>query len=336
MKFFSKYLSLAAVAVATGASLTSCQNDFDLPPIDEPKATMEANTTISALKTQYWQDDQNYFLTVGTNAEGADVIVRGRVVSSDATGNIYKSLVIQDETGALAFSINQTGLNNSYRVGQEIVVNLTDLGFGKYAGLQQVGGYGEHNGTPQVSFMDYTLFQSHTELNGFPKPEYKYINPGEARPTDGSMYCLVADMGSLPTTPEGQREWQSQLVVFRNVHFEGGGELPFANADATTNRTLLDANGNSILVRNSNYSSFRGETLPAGTGDVMGILSSFNGTWQLLLRSAEDCIFDAKGQASDPYTVAEAIELQGTGKSGWVEGYIAGSVKAGVTDIDSN
>lgn len=32
MKFFSKYLSLAAVAVATGASLTSCQNDFDLPP----------------------------------------------------------------------------------------------------------------------------------------------------------------------------------------------------------------------------------------------------------------------------------------------------------------
>ena len=110
MKFFSKYLSLAAVAVAAGASLTSCQNDFDLPPIDEPKATMEANTTISALKTQYWQDDQNYFLTVGTNAEGADVIVRGRVVSSDATGNIYKSLVIQDETGALAFSINQTGL----------------------------------------------------------------------------------------------------------------------------------------------------------------------------------------------------------------------------------
>lgn len=34
--------------------------------------------------------------------------------------------------------------------------------------------------------------------------------------------------------------------------------------------------------------------------------------------------------------MAEAIELQGTGKSGWVEGYIAGSVKAGVTDIDSN
>ncbi len=338
MKFFSKLSSLALLALGTGASLTSCQNDFDLPPIPEPKATMEANTTIAELKAAYWQDAANYYETVGKNADGSDIIVKGRVISSDATGNIFKSLVIQDATGALAFSINQSGLNNNYRVGQELVVNLTELGIGKYAALQQVGGYGEYNGTPQVSFMDYTLFQSHTELNGFPQPEYKYITPDQARP-EGEMYCLEADMGNLPSTPEGQRQWQSQLVVFRNVHFERGGELTFGSSDTSTsatNRTLLDANGNSLLVRNSNYSSFRSQVMPAGTGDVMGILSYFNGTWQLLLRSPQDCMFDVKGQASDPYTVAEAIEMQGSGKSGWTEGYIVGSVKAGVTDIDSN
>lgn len=335
MKFFSKFSSLALLGLCAGASLTSCQNDFDLPPLPEPKATMQANTTIAQLKADYWQDDANYYKTVGKTADGQDVIVNGRVISSDATGNIYKSLVIQDATGALAFSLNQSGMNNDYRVGQEIVVNLTELGIGKYAALQQVGGYGEYNGTPQVSFMEYTLFQSHTELNGFPKPEYVYVTSDQERPADG-MYCLVADMGNLPSTPEGQRQWQSQLVIFRNVHFEGGGELPFAESDATTNRTLIDANGNTLLVRNSNYSSFRGQTLPAGTGDVMGILSYFNGTWQLLLRSAQDCMFDAKGQAADPYSVAEAIEMQGQGKTGWVEGVIAGSVKAGVTSIDSN
>lgn len=335
MKFISKFSSLALLALGAGAALTSCQNDFDLPPIPEPKATMEANTTIADVKAKYWQDAANYYETVGKNADGTDIIVKGRVISSDATGNIYKSMVIQDETGALAFSINQTGLNNTYRVGQELVVNLTELGIGKYAALQQVGGYGEYNGTPQVSFMDYTLFQEHAELNGFPKPEFKYVGADAARP-ESEMYCLEADMGKLPSSPEGLRQWQSQLVVFRNVHFEGGGELPFANSDATTNRTLVDANGNTLLVRNSNYSSFRGQIMPAGTGDVMGILSYFNGTWQLMLRSAEDCMFDVKGQASDPYSVAEAIELQGSGKSGWTEGFIVGSVKAGVTDIDSN
>ncbi|MCM1004877.1 MAG: DUF5689 domain-containing protein [Prevotella sp.] len=334
MKLFSKFSSLALMALGLGASLTSCQNDFDLPPIDEPVASLEANTTIAELKARYWQDAANYYETVIKQDE-KDVIIKGRVISSDATGNIYKSLVIQDETGALAFSINQTGMSNNYRVGQEVVVNVTDLGIGKYAALQQIGGYGEYNGTPQVSFMDYTLFQNHTELNGFPNPECKYVSINDAKPAEG-IYCIEADMGNLPGTPEGQRQYQSQLVIFRNVHFEGGGELTFAESDATTNRTLVDANGNTLLVRNSNYSSFRGQTLPAGTGDVMGILSYFNGTWQLLLRSAEDCIFESKGQVNDPYSVVEAIELQGSDKSGWVEGFIVGSVKAGVTDIDSN
>lgn len=335
MKIFSKFSSLALATLACGAALTSCQNDFDLPPIPEPTATMEANTTIAELKAAYWQDESNYYETVGKTAEGNDIIIKGKVISSDATGNIYRAMSIQDETGALTFSINQTGLSNNYRVGQEVVINLTDLGIGKYAALQQVGGYGEYNGTPQVSFMDYTLFQNHTELNGFPNPEMKYVKIDDPKPADG-IYCIEADMASLPGTPEGLRQYQSQLVIFRNVHFEGGGELPFAESDATTNRTLVDANGNTLLVRNSNYSSFRSQILPAGTGDVMGILSYFNGTWQLLLRSAEDCIFESKGQQEDPYTVAEAIAEQGTGKAGWVEGYIVGSVKAGVTDIDSN
>ena len=336
MKFASKFFGLALLSMAAGSTLTSCQNDFDLPPLDEPKASIEANTTLAELKADFWKDANNYYETVGKKADGSDYIVHGRVISSDATGNIYKSLVIQDGTAALAFSINQTGMNNSYRVGQEIVVNLSELGIGKYAALQQVGGYGEYNGTPQVSFMEYTLFQEHAELNGFPQPDYVYIEPGQARPTDGKMYCLVGDMGNLPTTPEGLQQWQSQLVVFRNVHFEGGGELPFANSDATTNRNIVDANGNTLLVRNSNYSSFRGEILPSGTGDVMGILSYYNGTWQLLLRSAADCMFDTKGQKADPYTIDEAIGLQGTGKTAWTTGYIVGSVKAGVTAVSSN
>ncbi len=336
MKSFKHILGAATLSLIAAGALSSCQNDFDQPPLKEPTATMTPNTTIAELKADNWQNDDNYYITLGKKGDGEDIIIRGRVISSDATGNIYKSLVIQDETAALAFSINQTGMNNNYRLGQEIVVNLTDLGFGKYSGLQQVGGYGEYNGKPQVSFMDYNLFTEHAELNYFPNPAYTIVEPGQAVPEDGKMYVKVVDLGSLPTSPADIQKMQSQLVLLRNVHFELGGSAPYSENDASTNRNLLDENGNSIIVRNSNYASFHSETLPAGTGDVMGIMSYFNGTWQLLLRNTEDCMFESKGQKNDPYSVAESIEAQGQGKSGWVSGYIVGSVKAGVTDIDSN
>ena len=335
MKSFKHILGAASLSLLAAGALTSCQNDFDQPPLKEPEATMKPNTTIAQLKAANWQNDDNYFLTLGQTESGEDMIIHGRVVSSDATGNIYKSLVIQDETAALAFSINETGMNNSYRVGQEVVVNVTGLGFGKYRGLQQIGGYGEYNGTPQVSFMDYNLFQEHTELNHFPDPKYTIVEPGQEAPADGQMYVKVVDLGSLPTSPAEIQKLQSQLVLLRNVHFELGGQAPFSEDDASTNRNLLDENGNSIIVRNSNYASFHAKTLPAGTGDVMGILSYFGSDWQILLRSEADCMFETKGQKDDPYTVEEAIEGQGA-KSGWVSGYIVGSVKAGVTDIDSN
>lgn len=335
MKSIKSYLSMAAVALMALGGFSACQDDFDTPPLIVPEATIEANTTIAELKEKYWSDDNNYYQTIEANEDGSKVIVAGRVVSSDASGNIYKSLVIQDATGALAFSINQNSLYNTYRIGQEVVVDVTGLGIGKYAGLQQIGGYGEYNGTPQVSFMAYEIFQSVAQLNGLPKTEFGYLSAGET-PEEGKMYCKEADMGNLPTTPAGQREWQSQLVIFRNVHFQDGGVLNYADADANANRTLLDEKGNSIILRNSSYASFKNDLLPSGTGDVMGILSYYNGTWQILIRTTDDCMFESKGQKDDPYTVAEAIEKQSTGTTGWVKGYIVGSVKANAVEITSD
>ena len=43
-----------------------------------------------------------------------------------------------------------------------------------------------------------------------------------------------------------------------------------------------------------------------------------------------------KGSKNAPFTVAEAIEKQGTGKSGWVSGFIVGAVAPEVTEIKSS
>ena len=326
MRQIKSYLLMLVAAFV----MVGCADDFDRPPIKEPVAANadKVNTTIYDLKYNYWDDARNYIDTIGQTADGEDIIIKGRVISSDETGNIYKSLVIQDETAALALSINQNSLYTTYRVGQEIVINATGMYIGKYNGLQQLGypeWYAQGNAW-EATFMALELFQEHAELNGFPRV--------------AEIDTMVVSLGSLPSDPSGLCTWQSQLVRLDDVMFtEADGKAVFSTDDASTNRTLQDLNGNTIIVRNSNYADFRSEILPVGTGTVVGILSYYGTAWQLLLRSAEDCIGfskDAKGLKDNPYTMEDIASLQGTGKTGWFSGYIVGAVKPGKTAVESN
>ena len=326
MRHIKSYFSLMIMAAA--ALVSSCSDNFDTPPLMVPQASRTANISIADFKAKYWQDAVNYIDTVRE-----DLVVAGRVISSDASGNIYKSLVIQDETGALSISLNGNSLYNTYRIGQEVVISLKDIWVGKYNSLQQLGypEYYEKGGVWEATFLPLETFQDHAELNGLPAP--------------AEIDTIPATIAGLSTDAAGLRKWQSQLVRFDDVKFsDADGKNTFVTGDATTNRTIEDAGGNSIVVRTSNYSTFKDNLLPLGYGSVVGILSYYgsnasNGTWQLLLRSADDCIdfsTDFSGVESNPWTVEKAISLQNTGREGWVSGYIVGAVAPEVTAVKSN
>lgn len=320
-------------------SMTSCQADMDAPELVEPKATMEANTTISDFKTAF--ADKTMLCPMKDEATQTPYIIKGRVISSDATGNIYKSIVIQDETAALALSINQGSTYTDYRLGQEVVLNATGLYIGYYNGLQQIGWLDEYNGSPSLTFMSWSMFQAHSELNGFPNQDVKYVfyNKEKKDPWPSeNPYCVVTNFSDLPSdyTSAEFRNMQSQLVEFRNVYFEEGGKETYAPYQESVNRTLMDGTGASLTVRTSGYSNFYNEIIPEGTGTVRGILSYYGDSWQLLLRGLDDVMITDKGQKNDPYTVAEAMEVQNEGLTGWVTAYIVGSVKAGVNTVSSN
>lgn len=309
--------------------LVGCSDDFDRPPMDIPVAKDKPNMTILDLKTKYWNDAKNYIDTIGLTESGEKAVIHGRVVSSDATGNIYKTLVIQDETAAISISINSNSLYTTYRVGQEIVMPVTDLFIGKYNTLQQLGypqWYAQGNAW-EATFMSLELFQKHAELNGLPEPE--------------KVDTVVTTIPELPTTPEGLRKMQSQLVRINNISFvDANGTTPYSNSDASTTRNIQDANKNTLAVRNSNYATFRAEALPVGVGSVVGILSYYNGSWQLLLRSTSDCIGfsnDTQGMnPEDPFTMDKVVELQNSGRGGWMTGYIVGAVAPDKTEVKSN
>lgn len=334
MNKITGYLYIAAALLAAATASTGCQDNPDAPDPADPGSDLTPNTTIAELKQAFWSDAANYIDTIGLDGGGQHIVISGRVVSSDEAGNIYKSLVIQDATGALAMSINANSLFNTYRIGQEVTVDVTGMYIGKYSSLQQLGfpDYSTSYGW-QATFMPYEFFAAHSSLNGLPEPEM--------------IDTLAIDIPRLGNTPEALMRMQSRLIRINNVHFEEGGQATFCSAHkVNTNRTLLDSNGNSIIVRTSGYARFWSETLPAGDFDIVGILS-YNGSgssanWQLLLRSSADILNVGNptlpiGTETNPYTVDQVVAMEAAGAPGlgWVTGYINGALRSGVTAVGS-
>lgn len=320
------------------AALTSCGDDFVSPPMVVPSATIEANTSILDLKTAYWTADRNYVKTIGLNDAGEHTIIRGRVISSDQTGNIYKSVIIYDGSAALNLSINAYDLYQTYQFGQEVVIDVTELNIGGYNGLMQLGGEGTYNNAPSMTFMDSEVFAAHAQVDGLSNPQLVDTIP-----------ATIPDVLAAKQSTEGLILWQSRLVRFDNVRWDAPGK-PYAEGTSSTNRYIIDESGNQPLVRNSAYASFKNELLPQGYGSVTGILSYYGTDWQLMLIDSNGCQDfeesdepdqpvqpgeNGDGTKAKPYGVDQVIAMApgsttAAVESGvWVKGYIVGFMPTG-------
>ncbi len=361
MKHLTKYFVGAMALVAATVGMTSCQDHFDEPSIDAPVASMTPNTTIAELKALAWQDKDNYCTQIYTKewydadpaartdemkTEGTHIIVSGRVVSSDYAGNCFKYIVLQDETGALNFSINSYNLYLQYRRGQEVVVDLTGLFMGKYRGLEQVGfpSYNSSLVDPndadnqpyETSFMAPEFFSRNAELNGWP----------DRAKVDTIQIDKFSDLG---VSPAELRKWQSQLVRLNNVEFvKGTLETLSTYHSSGETQQVRDADGNTLDIRTSGYANFWNMKVPEGRCDVVAILGYYvnlagSGGWQLTLLDAASIMNIGnptvpKGSENNPWSVMQAIALQvnDQSKAGWVKGYIVGTVAPGVESVTSN
>lgn len=292
MSFKSKIkvsLSMPHVVLAGVLFLSlvaSCSNEFDRPPMALPTAEHSPNMTIADFKALCWQDDVNYIDTIKD-----DIVIHGWVTSSDEPGNIYKKIYLQDESGmGLTIAINQSGLYEKYRLGQELVLNLKDAYVGKYNGQQELGfpdtaNYRQHHEW-RMSFMSQSMWESMVELNGF-------YNPANI-----DTVVITLDALADKNTALNLMKYQGALVRINGLTFkEANGKAVYAEEQNNyTNRTLIDGNGRTLVVRTNNHANFAATPLPTGVVDVVGLLDLYTytnnaaGVWQLSLRSIHDVI----------------------------------------------
>ena len=70
---------------------------------------------------------------------GRDVYIKGKVISDDTEGNIYKSLHIQDETTGIELKLNNN-VGLKYKKSTWVYVRLTGLYLGNYRMMLSLGG----------------------------------------------------------------------------------------------------------------------------------------------------------------------------------------------------
>lgn len=334
----SASLKTFAAAALFSTLLAGCQAEMETPDLKVPAATWERTVTIAELKDAFYNSADNYATLVGDKDEnGTHYVIKARISSSDASGNIYQTLYLQDETGAIPVSVRMNSYYTTYRLGQEILMDLTGMYVGKYAGLMQIGGYGMYNGNPQTDRTAEEVFKAHVQLNGLPDPSTVNVTYGSDFPENTLYYVTFNGLQNFPSgsNATAAKEMGGQLVEIRNVYFTDPGDTFSSYESSGENRTITDGT-NELVVRTSGYANFYADLIPEGIGTVRGELGIYNGTWQLTLRSRYDCIFGDQGTEESPYSVEAALMQVNDGTEAWVEGYIVGAINDGVSEVTSN
>lgn len=196
-----------------------------------------------------------------------DVYIEGTVVSSDETGNIYKSLTIQEGLFGTTLQIDGYDLYSIYQPGRNIYVNLKGL----FVADGQIGSDLDEYGS--VSRMSLATTEN-AILRG------KCFQP------------IIADTITLADLNDS---YLNRLVTIVGVEFVGAAnKTPYAidaNSSAV-NSYVSDCINSELIVRNSTYSTFATDTMPQGNGTITGIFSVFNSDYQLFIRSTDDVVMN--------------------------------------------
>lgn len=200
----------------------------------------------------------------------------GYVVSSDASSNLFGELYLQDAaadpSGGLVFLTDLLETHSVVPFGSKVVLNLNGLYLGKSGDSFKLGGAFPSFGNLGVGRLPASQFSTHIKVLCDPdaQPRARKISIGEVSGED--LNTLL--------------EIEGVEIVSEQVG------LPFADTGQETLRTLQDCNGNVLNVRNSGYSDFHTELLPAGFGNAIGVLGNQGSRLELLLMNPEDLRLD--------------------------------------------
>lgn len=322
MKKYNSFLKFLLIAF-TALFITSCVHDdkYDEPNLDNYQCQdLTATMTIAQVKALH--TTVRYVFPADSPA-----IMEGYVSSTDETGNIYKTIFIQDDpvnpTQGFVISVDAVSTYTKFPQGSKIYIKLKGMALGTYGNLIQLGiedQRAKDTGADAVSRIPEkqvpsVIFRSCTiRENIIPK-----VLTLQQMSTNENL------LGALIQVNDA--EFDNRILC-----------STYAPNGATVDRQINDPTLStaSRVIRNSGFASFSNQTLPSGKGKLIGIFSKFTSTYQLYINKAED-LADMKnfprkdGITKDPCGFDQSNLTQKTVAE--VKQLLNGSITAITTDL---
>lgn len=284
-----KYFSIIRIFILSlTVFLTSCVQDdvYSTPDLQGKCQDLTPTKTIAEVKTAF----ANNTATITD-----DIIIEGYVSSSDESGNVYKTIYLQDApenpTQGLVVSVDAVSTYTSFPQGSKVYIKLKGLAFGRYGNVLQVGynNIDPITNTPTFGRIPEKLVANHLVRSCASKVK---------------MVPKVITLASLTNTSTVD-PLIGALVQINNAEFPINLLCNiYAPNGTTVNRQIVDPTMttpiNSRVVRNSGYASFAADQLPSGNGTFIGILSKFNSDYQFFINRVSD--LNMKGARLDGTT----------------------------------
>ena len=282
MKFFRRFTHLIIAAVL----VVSCQQEdiFDIPYSIGAEENQMLTTLLSDVESEtvlMYSIAQLKDLHVPGEATEitSDLVVKGYVTSSDATGNFYKEIYLQNDstspTDAIRVLIDVSDSYNMFNLGREVYVNLKGLYVGEYRTGDGVISIGEFDpGQNRISNIREAVIKNHILRSS----------------TISELTPLPVKFSDISDAHIGMMVEVANVSV---VSSQVGKPYVDPNDSYDTQRTLEACEGfgkKSFILETSAFANFKQNLLPAGTGTISGIVSkTYNGdNLVLMLNSIDD------------------------------------------------
>jgi len=270
-----------------------------------------------------------------------DDIIEAYVVSSDEGGNFYKSMYFQPTDGSKGFNLSIDDANmyvKNFQPGKKVFLKLKGLAFANPTSF----GAGLIFGAPPTD--QYAVDRLPTLE--YPKHLIASCNSVSEDAIVNKITLAQAVAGAT---------FLNTLVEIDDVQFtdeSAGGTYDSNRTDEYDSSIFVTDGSKNLTIRTSRFANFAGFKVPAGKGKIRGVLTKYNNTYQIIMRTERDAnmpnprvdytptIIGANSGVF-PATVSETFESyttspQQTNFPNYINEAAVGSRYWGVTTFSSN